>query len=369
MTGTSSNNWGDQYKGYVLWIEFESTKSKPLTLVYIAPKYRRGSNNTTQFTNVNYAVTGSAPSSCVKSRTSDAIVTGGTLNLPAGSTMVADTEKCEFKGWYTNPMATEAQKINTDKITVSASNKYTLYAKIDKKTTGLGGASITTSIEGGEISGGASDVDAGPDEGYSVAYNCNDGLKVGSITVNGTALSEADVANHQDGYTFAGINEGENSIAVTCVDAQRGPENDGDADLDTPSVDTFIENGTITEGKEDIEAGASYNVEYSCKKGYHLSYIIVDGEELDKNEYPSSYKFEDITEGRSIAVICSDKDEEADAKAPNTGSIVSGSYGEDGTAGGNLNIAAIIASSLVSVTGIALIYRFVRRSNAYSFKK
>ena len=357
MSGkNSTNEITSKYDGkYVLWAEVDSGPNNPLTLTYIIPKLRRGSKNITPFSTVTYVLNGSKPSD-LEYNTYDVVANNGTLNPTQPNW--SDKTNYEFRGWYTDSAMT---KQASSSMTVTANQ--TLYGKMVKVSASETKASVTTSINNGVITPGATDIDEG--DNYMVGYACNNGYTLSSVTVNGTPLSS--LAGHTNSYTFVNIS-GSNTINVECVvstdPTPDDDDDDDDIDDNTPSIITSIENGTITDSiTEYVDAGETYDIEYSCNEGFHIASIKVDDEDVAIDDYKTSYPFTNVSKKRTIAVVCTD------AKAPNTGSIISGSYGEDGTAGGSLNIAAILVSSLVSVTGIALIYRFVKRSSAYSFKK
>lgn len=358
MSGNKKNTITDEFNGmYMLWAEVSSSSSKPLTLTYINPKFRRGSKNYTPFNTVTYSLSGSRPSD-LKYNTYDVVANKGTLS-PTEPTW-SDKTNYTFKGWYTDAAMT---KKAASSMVVTANQ--TLYGKMVKNSSSSETkASVTTSITNGVITPGSSDIDAG--DNYMVGYACNNGFALNSITVNGEAQS--DLVGHANSFTFENIS-GENTIAVECVastDPTPGDDDDDDDDIDdgTPSIITSIENGTITDSITDyVDAGERYEIEYSCNEGFHLASILVDNEEVSIADYPTSYTFEGVSKKRTIDVVCTD------VNTPNTGALSSSNFGSDSTTGGSINVVAIVISSLISIAGIALVIRFVKYNHAISFKK
>ena len=72
-------------------------------------------------------------------------------------------------------------------------------------------------------------------------------------------------------------------------------------EIDTFDITTSVENGTVTES-DVIDYGSDFTVEYAPNEGYHIAHVIVDGEEVDITEHPTSYTFENITSEHTIDV-------------------------------------------------------------------
>lgn len=66
---------------------------------------------------------------------------------------------------------------------------------------------------------------------------------------------------------------------------------------------TSAVNGTITPTERDIPKSENRVITYTPNAGYQLKTIIVDGEEKDIKEYPSSYTFENISKDHTIDVV------------------------------------------------------------------
>ncbi len=362
-TGSGSNYENDLHamydNKYVLWTEVEGSQAKPLKLVMTMPKLRRGAKNNTPYTYVYYQMGGSTPAS-LSYRKSDIIATYGKLSV-SNTPIYSDTANFSFDGWKVNGQSPNG-------ITVGQ-NGITLYGSFTKNSTEQAerSTSVTTSITNGQISPSASNVSA--DDDYTVGFFCNNGYTIGSVLVNG-AQQDGITGNSGD-YTFgfASMSSEEiaeqNSIAVSCVEGPGADQDDEyeDDDSGLPSIITSIENGTITESITDIDAEETYDVEYSCNEGFHLASILVNGEEVSITDHPTSYTFEGVSEKRTIDVVCTD------VNTPNTGAIGSSNFGSDSTTGGSINVVAIVVSSLISIAGIALVFRFVKYSHAISFKK
>jgi len=87
----------------------------------------------------------------------------------------------------------------------------------------------------------------------------------------------------------------------------RNPRRIGLYSLQVPvvySIQTSIENGTISEGTTAIDYGDKFKVEYSPDEGYEVKEILVNGEQQEINKYISKYTFDDIDKDQTIKVIC-----------------------------------------------------------------
>lgn len=71
------------------------------------------------------------------------------------------------------------------------------------------------------------------------------------------------------------------------------------------TIETEIENGSITETVSDIEIGEDREISFTPDEGYYVQKIIIDGEEMDADAHMGSYIFENIVESHDIKVICS----------------------------------------------------------------
>ena len=73
---------------------------------------------------------------------------------------------------------------------------------------------------------------------------------------------------------------------------------------ETPEVfliETSVENGTIDSASSHY-LGDECTVNYAPDEGYHLENVVVDGQDVNIKEYPSSYTFEDIYADHTIDV-------------------------------------------------------------------
>ena len=360
---------GDGIDGeYLLWSEVNSSKDY-IQIAYKIPVLNRGMKTRTSANTVTYSLSGNLPDG-FNEKEVDVVARYGnyktkTLNLPEGYA---------FTGWHTNSNYTGASVENW-----KFNGNITLYGRIDAPAAEET-ATINTEITNGEITPSKTDVPAGGSRSWTVGYNCNTGYKLSTVTIDkeNNGGTELDITEHPSSYTFESVEANStHSVTVMCIEGavETEAEEDDENDEDTIDIITSIENGVITESKEDLEEGTNYKVEYSCSEGYTLKSLVVDDEELDVEEYPESYTFENLTTAHAISAVCSNGEEEseeegeAEVKTPNTGLIGSSSFGSDSTTGGSINVVAILISSLVAIAGIALVIRFVKYSSAISFKK
>ena len=353
-----------------LWVEVKSTPDKPLLLNYKNPKFERGSKSLMGTKTVTYNLSGDIPAD-LNYRKWDTVAAYDKKDdsykmysvLKMNNTPTTADSNYSFSGWFTDKDMTHEYTSTT--MTVTAST--TLYGRMKNNATPTEHtASVTTSIENGVITASETGINTGGN--YMVSYTCNNGSSPDSVTVDGAPLTGEVLVDSQSSYTFTGITEDEHTVAVHCPDeAATDPDDDDDDDDDediTQGIVTSIENGTITDSIVDyVDASENYDIEYSCNEGFHLASILVDGEEVDINEFPTTYSFENVTSKRTIDVVCTD------VNAPNTGSINSSNYDSGNTTGGSINVVAILISSLVSIAGFALVIRFVKHNSAISFKK
>jgi hypothetical protein len=61
-------------------------------------------------------------------------------------------------------------------------------------------------------------------------------------------------------------------------------------------------NGTITAATSILKKGESYTVTYQADSGYYLSKVLVNGSEVSRSTYSTSYTFSNVTKDNTIAV-------------------------------------------------------------------
>lgn len=261
----------------------------------------------------------------------------------------------KFLGWYTAPnqggLKYEAGR------SIKMENDVTLYAawKIDHR--------IDTEVVNGTITESMSEIDAGSTK--TITYQPKDGYRLQSITVDGRVLSAAEMERYSHAYTFSNI-QGSHSIKVvygkgydittivengwiddsktnveegTDVTIEYGPDDgcrlkqilvdgypvnlEGFADsyeftniqqnhtikvIYSPAfyVDTYVENGTITDPDFAVNPGDDKFIEYSANDGYQLKSIEVDGVLLSEDELLANqhhYLFSNVQADHEIRVI------------------------------------------------------------------
>ncbi len=87
-------------------------------------------------------------------------------------------------------------------------------------------------------------------------------------------------------------------------------------------VDTLVTNGTITDTGILLKRGEDCTVSYEAKEGYHLTHIIVDGEEMDIDTYAKEYTLTNVKSNHVVEAVY-EKDEVASSTEP--GSSLTGS--------------------------------------------
>lgn len=71
-------------------------------------------------------------------------------------------------------------------------------------------------------------------------------------------------------------------------------------------IDSTVKNGTITPSKTNIVGGTSSTYTFKPNKGYEISSIEVDGQDIELgNKQDGSYTFNSITKNHKIDVVCS----------------------------------------------------------------
>lgn len=69
------------------------------------------------------------------------------------------------------------------------------------------------------------------------------------------------------------------------------------------NVTTSVENGTIDPSKVDLAMNSNATINYQPKDGYRLSKVYVDGAEVNKDNFTSSYTFSNIDQDHRIHVV------------------------------------------------------------------
>ena len=127
--------------------------------------------------------------------------------------------------------------------------------------------SISTSVENGTIDksttvdyGSTSTINYAPEEGYHLV----------TIIVDS---SEVDITKHPSSYTFTDI-KGEHDIKVIY-------------EIDTFTIFTSVENGTIDEGCV-ADYGSSKTINYEAQEGYHLVSVTINSSNVDDSDADTS---------------------------------------------------------------------------------
>lgn len=68
-------------------------------------------------------------------------------------------------------------------------------------------------------------------------------------------------------------------------------------------IETSVENGTIDESIFGITSGEDKTIKYNAYPNYRLSKLIVNGQEIDFEQYPDEYTFSNITSNQTIKVV------------------------------------------------------------------
>lgn len=83
----------------------------------------------------------------------------------------------------------------------------------------------------------------------------------------------------------------------------------------TYKIITEVVNGTIDGNVDVVQNGEDITINYEANKGYIISKIIIDGEEIEINGYKTSYTFKGVDKDHSIKVIY-------EIENPNTGAYI-----------------------------------------------
>lgn len=140
---------------------------------------------------------------------------------------------------------------------------------------------VTTEVVNGSIDEGET-VYWGADK--TINYSPNEGYHLEKVTVDG---KEVDKEEFAESYTFENI-QANHTIKVEYA-------------INTYQITTEVVNGTIDSGST-VDWGTNKTINYSANEGYHLAKVEVDGKEVSKETYASSYAFENVREDHSIKV-------------------------------------------------------------------
>ena len=164
---------------------------------------------------------------------------------------------------------------------VNSDHKIEVEYEIDTSKT----YTIETQVINGTISEGK-EVNGGDDT--TVTYQPLEGYILASVTVDGV---EVNIEDFKDGYEFTSVIANHTVEVVYEIDTTK-----------IYKVETIVTNGTITEGKE-VNGGDDFKVIYEPKEGYALKSIIVDGKEVDIDEFKEGYDFDSIISNHRIEVV------------------------------------------------------------------
>ena len=163
---------------------------------------------------------------------------------------------------------------------------------------------ITTSVENGTITASQT-VDWG--SSMKIEYSPKEDYHLVSVNVDG---QDIDIDKFPTRYY------------VMFEDIDTNHTVDVKYSIDTYSIFTNIENGSITESCE-VEVGSNKTIEFSPTFGYHITKVTVDGDDVDFLKLNGKLTFNDVQENHSVNVICEkDKDivETISNALPKTGS-------------------------------------------------
>ena len=193
----------------------------------------------------------------------------------------SDTLDLDKTTYYVKEITAPAgYKADTNVYTCDLSSSAGKWYELDLKDDPLT-YQITTEVVNGSIDEGET-VYWGADK--TINYSPNEGYHLEKVTVDGKEVSKTDFAEK---YTFENIQADHNIKVVYAIN--------------TYQITTEVENGTIDPNCT-VDWGTNKTINYSVNEGYHLAKVEVDGKEVDKETYASSYAFENVREDHSIKV-------------------------------------------------------------------
>ncbi len=193
-----------------------------------------------------------------------------------------------FDGWFTTSDFQSGTEIES--IPASATENYTLYAKwIDESSGEVTTYSITYVLNGGE-----NDV-ANPDKYTGRTEITINPAKKSGATFGGWFFDEAFT---QPADTIPKGTTG--NLTLYAKFTENGSEGGG-TDKASYKITTDVTGGTISDNKT-VKEGESYTVSYEPNEGYVLESVNVDGKEVDKTAFASSYTFENVSANHTITV-------------------------------------------------------------------
>ena len=228
---------------HALWVEVDSTSSRPLILAYKAPESRGSGTYVNNVNYIEYNLIGSKPTG-VTAPKYDTVVRYGTAT-PKNPTIANGTnlDDYDFTGWYLDEGLTNKAE---EKIRITSNIK--LYGKYVKKDS----IKISTSALNGTITDSILEIEPGED--YTIEYTCDNGSDPVSVMVDGNYL---DVNKYGKSYTFEEATE-EHSINVICEKKENEEETE-EADSDSSAkVPNTGANGPISFGAG-LEDGPNNN--------------------------------------------------------------------------------------------------------------
>ena len=141
---------------------------------------------------------------------------------------------------------------------------------------------ITTNATNGTIDPNAT-VNHGGNK--TINYSPSEGYKLKSVTVDGSAVN---ISTYPTSYTFSNVTA-DHDIKVVYEKIKY-------------NITTNATNGTI-DPNTTVEHGGNKTINYTPNSGYSLKSVTVDGTAVNKNQYPNSYSFANVTADHDIKVV------------------------------------------------------------------
>lgn len=142
---------------------------------------------------------------------------------------------------------------------------------------------VTTAVENGQITPTRGDVDIGSN--YTVRYSCTEDYELKQMQVDG---ADQDIKDHPTSYTFGNIQD-DHSIWVKFTEIPKF------------EISTAVSNGSI-EPAQLIRRDQDVTINYKPDTHYEIDTLIIDGQEVNPEEYENSYTFEFIQGPHSVDV-------------------------------------------------------------------
>lgn len=140
-------------------------------------------------------------------------------------------------------------------------------------------------------------------DNHTVEWQASNGYHVAGVIIDDMLHKEL---TSKTSYTFTGI-MANHTVNIICVKDDPAPSS---PDSKNFTITTTAKNASISPSKT-VALGGSYTVKWQASSGYHITYVIVDGEIQIAESLAKEFVFDKVNSNHSVHVIA-----EADVQAP-----------------------------------------------------